>query len=93
MVIQKDLEGSEIVSTMTMIYKLLLGLFLLGLMSCGSSKIIPTKDVCTVEKHYKDMMFQVKINGEEINPHWYLKTDAIEITKKLASKNICMEWR
>ena len=93
MVIQKDLEGSEIVSTMTMIYKLLLFVFALGLMSCGSSKIVPSKDVCTVEKHYKDMMFQVKINGEEINKHWYIKTDAIEIVQKLAAKNKCMEWR
>jgi hypothetical protein len=91
--ILKGSEGSEIVSTMTMIYKLLLGLLLLGLISCGSSKIAPTKDVCTVEKHYKDMMFQVKINGEEINQHWYLKTDAIEIVQKLAAKNKCTQWR
>jgi hypothetical protein len=93
MVILKDLEGSEIVSTMTMIYKIFTLLMLAGLASCGTSKIIPTKDVCTVEKHYKDMMFQIKINDEAINKHWYLKSDAIEVAQSLAERNKCTQWQ
>jgi hypothetical protein len=78
---------------MTTIYRVLLLSFLLGIVSCGTSKIIPTKDVCTVEKHYKDMMFQVKINDEPINKHWYIKSDAIEIAQNLAGKNKCKKWQ
>ncbi|MDD0853590.1 hypothetical protein HBN50_10795 [Halobacteriovorax sp. GB3] len=63
---------------------------ILGLTSCGSGEFVPTKDICSVEKHYKDDIYQVKINGKTINKHWYLKSDAIEIAKVLANQNKCM---
>jgi hypothetical protein len=61
--------------------------FLFLLASCSSA---PTKDVCSLEKHDQDDLYQVKINDEAINKFWYLKEDAIDITKMLAQKNMCM---
>ena len=91
---KNDLEGREIVWTSTMTYKIVLGLILAGLLSaCSSSKVVPTKDVCTVERHFKDHIYQVKINGEPINKHWYIKEDAIEIVQTLAKDNKCMKWQ
>ncbi|EQC44629.1 putative lipoprotein [Bacteriovorax sp. BSW11_IV] len=71
--------------------KILISLFMLGfLSSCGSNEFIPTTDICSVEKHYRDDIYQVKIEGKKINNHWYLKDDALEVTKFLANKNKCM---
>ena len=64
---------------------------LLFLFGCGSGKIVPTTDVCSVKKHYKDNVFQVYINKEPINNHYYIYKDALEITKKLADQNQCMD--
>lgn len=64
--------------------------FLLFLASCGGGKIVPTTDVCSVKKHYKDNVFQVYINKEPISNHWYIYQDAVEITQKLADDNQCM---
>ncbi|EQC45097.1 hypothetical protein M901_1300 [Bacteriovorax sp. DB6_IX] len=36
------------------------------------------------------MIYQVKINDQKINSRWYLKHDALEITKALAKQNKCM---
>ena len=88
----KDLEERGIVMNTTMIFKSLIILGLLSLVSCGSGKIVPTKDVCTVERHYKDYIYQVKINGEAISKQWYIKEDAIEVVKDLAKRNKCMAW-
>ncbi|GAB4013222.1 MAG: hypothetical protein Fur0010_09880 [Bdellovibrio sp.] len=62
---------------------------LLALVSCGSGKIVPTTDVCSLKKHYKDNIFQVLINDKPINKHWYIYDEAIDITKQLATKNKC----
>ena len=75
-----------------MIYKILAFVFLLGMISCSSTSKLPSKDVCTVEKHFKDQIYQVKINGEPISKHWYIKEDAVEIAQVLAKKNKCMKW-
>lgn len=58
--------------------------------ACGSGKIVPTSDVCSIEKHYKDNVFQVKINGKPINTHWYIHDEALDITRRLAKENKCM---
>ena len=58
--------------------------------SCGSGKIVPTSDVCSIEKHWKDSVFQVKINDEPINDRWYIHDEALDITKRLAKENKCM---
>lgn len=63
---------------------------LLFLASCGSGKIVPTTDVCSVKKHYKDNVFQVYVNKQPISNHWYIYKDALEITKRLADQNECM---
>ncbi len=89
------LNGSEEkgnVMNMNMIFKSFLITSLIFLTSCGSGKIVPTKDVCTVERHFKDYIYQVKINGEAISKHWYIKEDAIEVVKDLAKRNKCMAW-
>ncbi len=72
-------------------YKLLTFL-LIGLLinSCGSAKFVPTTDICSLEKHWNDNLYQVKINDKKISKHWYLKNDAIDITKLLAKNNKCM---
>lgn len=89
----KDSEEREIVMNMTTIYKSVILVFLITLVSCSSGKIVPTKDVCTVERHFKDYIYQVKINGEAISTQWYIKEDAIEIVRDLAKKNLCMAWK
>lgn len=88
----KGLEEREIVMNMTTIYKSVVLVFLITLVSCSSGKIVPTKDVCTVERHFKDYIYQVKINGEATSTQWYIKEDAVEIVKDLAKKNKCMAW-
>lgn len=65
-------------------------LFLMILAGCGSAKFVPTTDVCTIEKHWKDSVYQVKINGEKINNHWFLEDDAEDIARLLAKDNKCM---
>ena len=76
---------------MNMIYKLVyFSLLLLLFSSCGSAKFVPTTDVCSLEKHWEDSLYQVKINDKEISDHWYLKSDALEITHNLAKNNKCM---
>lgn len=89
----KDSGERETVMNMTSIFNLIWVLFLMGLASCGSGKIVPTKDVCTVERHYKDHIYQVKINEEPVSAHWYIKEDAIEIAQNLAKKNKCKAWQ
>ncbi|ATH08424.1 hypothetical protein BIY24_10825 [Halobacteriovorax marinus] len=64
---------------------------LLLVTSCGSGTIVPTTDVCSLEKHWDDNLYQVKINDKKINTHWYLKEDALDITKQLAKDNKCMD--
>ncbi|MBK22556.1 MAG: hypothetical protein CME70_01010 [Halobacteriovorax sp.] len=66
-------------------------LSLLFILGCGSGKIVPTTDVCSVKKHYKDNVFQVYINKRPISNHYYIYEDAIDITKKLAEQNKCMD--
>jgi hypothetical protein len=65
-------------------------IFLMIQFSCSSGKIIPTTDVCSVKKHYKDNVFQVLINKKPINKHWYIHEDAMDVTKMLADENKCM---
>jgi len=91
------LEEPVIVTNSNMIYKKTGGfmkyfflLLLMTIVSCSSGKIIPTTDICTVKKHYKDSIFQVYINKDPINNNWYIYQDAIDITKKLADDNKCM---
>jgi hypothetical protein len=74
-----------------MIFNKVLILVTLLLASCGSSEIVPTKDICKIKKHWKDNVFQVLINGEPINQHWYIHSEALDITKRLAADNKCMK--
>jgi len=91
------LEESVIVTNLKTIYKMgkrMNKIFLISLLfifGCGSGKIVPTTDVCSVKKHYKDNVFQVYINKKPISNHYYIYEDAIGITKKLADQNKCMD--
>ena len=76
--------------SMNMIYKTLIALMLVQLFSCSSSSEKPTTDVCQIKKHWRDNVFQVLINDEAINKHFYTHEEAIDITKRLASNNKCM---
>lgn len=67
-----------------------LGLLILSIAGCSSTPAGPTTDVCTVVKHWRDNVFQVKINDEAISKHFYIHADAVEVTKKLADQNKCM---
>lgn len=69
--------------------KLVYTFLLISIASCSSGKIIPTTDVCSLKKHFKDNIFQVQINGNPINKHWYIWDEAQEITGELAKKNKC----
>tara|TARA_R110002072_G_scaffold64203_7_gene159884 strand:- start:47089 stop:47319 length:231 start_codon:yes stop_codon:yes gene_type:complete len=70
------------------IYKALFILILAT--SCSSSKIVPTTDICSVKKHWKDNVFQVQINKKNINSNWYVYQEAVDVTKLLADQNKCM---
>lgn len=67
---------------------LILGIALV-LIGCSSAKFVPTTDVCTIKKHYKDSIWQIKENGVVINNHWYLKTDAIRNIRLMEKANEC----
>jgi hypothetical protein len=71
-----------------MIYRVLFLLFFFT--GCGSAKIIPTTDVCSVKKHWREHLYQVRINKKKINNHWYLEEDTEDIMKELAKQNKCM---
>lgn len=73
---------------LNLIFSLILLAFTLT--SCSSSSEKPTTDVCTLEKHWRDNIFQVQINGEPINKNYYIHDEALEITKELAKRNKCM---
>ncbi len=95
---RNDLEEREIVMNSTMIFKneeilklLPYCLFLLICTSCGSAKFVPTKDICLIKKHWKDNVFQIQVNNELINPHWYIHKDALNISRRLVSQNKCMK--
>lgn len=83
-------EEQETVMSMNMIYKLVILSFVLLLTSCSSGKVIPTTDVCSIKKHWKDNVFQVLINDEAINTRWYVHQEAKDITSMLADDNKCM---
>lgn len=65
-------------------------LLIFSLASCGSSKIIRSKDKCTIDKHVQDDIYQVRINDRPVNNRWYLEEDAKEIKLILAIRNKCM---
>lgn len=79
--------------SLKMIFKksILLLIVALAFVSCGSSEIVPTSDICKIKKHWKDNVFQVLINDEPINQHWYIHSEALDITKRLAANNKCMK--
>ena len=70
--------------------KILSLILLFILTSCSSGKIIPTSDLCSLKKHYKDSVFQVLINKKPINKHWYIYDEAQALTQQLAKQNKCM---
>lgn len=63
-----------------------LSLFIIG---CSSTPEAPTTDVCSLKKHWKDNIFQVRINDVPINTHWYIYPEAKGITRELAKRNKC----
>jgi len=70
--------------------KFLFFIMVLQLISgCGSSKFVPTSDVCTIVKQYEDPLYQIQINRKTINNFWYLKEDAIKKISLMEEKNIC----
>lgn len=78
--------------SLIMIYKnLILIVSLIFVSSCGSAKFVPTTDKCSTKKHWKEHLYQVRINKKKINKHWYLEDDARNIMKELASQNKCMK--
>lgn len=87
---KKDLKEKGIVMSMTMIYRIIFIIALLSMGACGTKEFIPTKDICKIEKHWNDNLFQVQINEEPINKQWYLYDDAVLVTKSLGDKNLCM---
>lgn len=86
------LEERGIVMIMNMICKnvAIVLITLTFLASCGSTQEKPTKDICSIKKHWKDNVFQVLINDKAINKHFYIHSEALEISKGLAKKNKCM---
>lgn len=77
--------------SLNMTFKSLIAVILLvGLSGCGSSQEKPTSDTCQIKKHWRDNVFQVLINDEAINKHYYTHDEAIDITKRLAADNKCM---
>lgn len=72
--------------------KTILTLLMSILWGCGSTKFVPTKDVCSLSKHWDDNLYQVKVNGTKINTHWYLKEDAVDVASQLAKDNKCMPF-
>lgn len=76
---------------MIMIYRLTLTMIISLFVSCGSNEFVATSDICKIEKHWKDNLFQIKINDQPINKHWYLYDDAVSITRDLGKKNLCMQ--
>ena len=62
-----------------------------AMVSCGSAEFVPTKDICSVVKHHTDNLYQVRINNQKISSRWYIKNDALDITKMLAAQNKCMK--
>lgn len=91
---QRGLEKRGSVMNMNMIYKYLLISTLLVICGCGSSLLgptpTPTKDKCIIKKHWQDNVFQVLINDEPINKHFYIHDEALDLTKSLAKANKCM---
>ncbi len=91
---QRGLEKRGSVMNMNMIYKYLLISTLLVICGCGSSVLVPTptptKDKCIIKKHWQDNVFQVLINDEPINKHFYIHDEALDLTKSLAKANKCM---
>lgn len=79
--------------SLKMIFKKSIGVLAISLLiaSCGSSEVVPTSDICKIKKHWKDNVFQVLINDEPINKHWYIHSEALDITKRLAADNKCMK--
>ena len=71
---------------MKLIYFIVLPFLLFG---CGSSKFVPTTDVCTIKRHFKDSVWQIKENGKVIGENWYLKTDAIRKIRQMEKANEC----
>ena len=63
--------------------------FLFIITSCSSAPEKPTKDICSIKKHWKDNIFQVFINDKVINERWYIFQEAIDVSKLLAKKNKC----
>lgn len=74
---------------LTGLNKFLILIIPLLLFGCSSSKFVPTTDVCTIKKHYKDSVWQIKENGVVINNHFYLKTDAIRKIRLMEKANEC----
>jgi hypothetical protein len=64
---------------------------MVSIASCGSAKFVPTTDKCSLKKHWKEHLYQVRINKKKISKHWYLEEDARDIMKQLASQNKCMK--
>ncbi|GEM_PF-1750461 len=93
---QRGLEKRGSVMNMNMISKYLLISTLLVICGCGSSVLVPTptptptKNKCIIKKHWQDNVFQVLINDEPINKHFYIHDEALDLTKSLAKANKCM---
>lgn len=71
------------------IARFLILIFPVFLFGCSSSKFVPTSDVCTIKKHFKDSIWQIKENGVAINNHWFLKTDAVRKIRLMEKANEC----
>ena len=61
----------------------------MSFVACSSAPATTTTDICSLEKHEVDNIFQVRINDEPINQNYYTYEEAQEITKLLAKKNKC----
>ena len=59
------------------------------LLSSCASKFVPTTDICTIRKHYKDNLYNIYLNDSNYNKKWYLQKDAIRRIGLLEERNIC----
>lgn len=55
---------------------------------CSSTPFVQSTDKCDIKRHHKDDIYQVTINEEPINKHYYLKEDAIEIATRLSTRDL-----
>lgn len=76
---------------MNMIYRVLVYVIFFICLGCSSAKFVPSTDVCSIKKHWKDNVFQVLVNNKAINKHYYTYQEAKNLKYQLHLDNKCMK--